>query len=221
MKQQNERTVNPIHRPRRLWLRRIPLVAALWLPTLAWSAADLLSDVAARVTQAPVIRGKFEQQRQLAGFDKPLRSRGDFVVARDRGMIWATREPLVSTLVATPDSLVVRDGQGHVQQRIAPGGQAGMQAVGDSVTALLRADFAPLSRAFDIDGKLGSGRAWQLVLTPRDAAMKRAVTRIELAGDRYVREVRVREAGGDVTQVRLLAVQGADTLSSDEERDFD
>ncbi|TWG81829.1 outer membrane lipoprotein carrier protein LolA [Cupriavidus gilardii J11] len=210
-----------VRRQRRQWLGGFSLVAALWLPALAWAASDLLSDVAARVAQSPVIRGKFEQQRQLAGFDKPLRSRGDFVVARDRGMIWATREPLVSTLVATPDSLVVRDGEGHVQQRIAPGGRDGMQAVGDSVAALLRADFAPLARAFDIDGKLGGGRTWRLVLTPRDAAMKRAVSRIELAGDRYVREVRVREAGGDVTQVRLLAVQGADSLSSDEERGFD
>lgn len=201
------------------------LLLAVWLPALAGPsaarAADLLAEVSARVAQAPVIRGQFEQLRRLAGFSNPLRSRGDFVVARGKGMVWATREPLVSTMVATPAALVVRGADGAVQQQLRADAQPGMRMMGDAMLALMRADFAPLAQTFAIDGAVTGRAGWQLTLVPRDARMRHAIARIELSGDRYLREIRVIEAGGDSTEVRLQAVQGADAPTPAEERAFD
>jgi hypothetical protein len=51
------------------------------------------SVVAARLASPAVLRGSFEQEKRLAGFRNPLLSKGDFLMAKDRGVVWATRAP--------------------------------------------------------------------------------------------------------------------------------
>ncbi|WP_423194279.1 LolA family protein [Cupriavidus sp. H18C2] len=111
---------------RRQLLRGVLLGAAMLLGLPA-HAADLLGDVAARLADAPVIRGQFEQTRKLPGFSHPLVSRGDFVLAKSRGVVWATREPFASSLLVTPDRLVMRGGG-----RQGAAADAGRFAAGDA-----------------------------------------------------------------------------------------
>lgn len=211
---------------RRLLLAMLPLVPVLVLPCAAPVAAApaegrLAAEVAARLTQAPVVRGKFEQRRYLSGFDKPLVSRGDFVVSRAHGMVWTTRAPLVSTLVVSADGLVVRGADGAVQQRIGATVQPGVGMMAESVLAVMRGDMAGLSHAFEIDGTLVGARGWKVALVPRDARLRQALSRIALSGDQHVRALTVGETGGDRTEVRLYELSTAEALSADEERGFD
>jgi len=197
-------------------------VAMLALPACGpTSAADLLPAVAARLDNAPVIQGRFEQTRRLAGFTNPLVSRGDFVLLRARGLSWVTREPVASSLLITPDRLVVRDGDGRIQQQIRADAQPGLRAVSEAMLAVLRGDFSALTQRFQLDGKLVGKQGWSLTLTPTDPAMRHMFTRIELAGDRFVREVRLDEAGGDSTLLRMLATTASAAPSADQERRFD
>ena len=63
---------------------------------------------------------------------------------------------------------------------------------------------------------------WRLGLKPRSAALAKVFARIELSGDRYVREVRIEEANGDSTQLRFSALKDAPaTLAADEARRFE
>ncbi|WP_454726443.1 MULTISPECIES: outer membrane lipoprotein carrier protein LolA [Cupriavidus] len=196
--------------------------AALAAPRLAGAAApDLLAAVAARLSDAPVIHGRFEQTRRLAGFANPLVSRGDFVLARERGVVWSTREPFASSLLVTPERLVMRGADGRVQQQMQADAQPAMRVVGESVIAVLRGDLRALAARFEVTGKLVGKSGWSLTLTPRDAAMRRVFTRIELAGDRFVRDVRLEEAGGDSTHVKLIDPSAATRLAADEEPRFE
>jgi 2-phospho-L-lactate guanylyltransferase (CobY/MobA/RfbA family) len=194
---------------------------------LAWGAVmlvrpavakepDLLAAVAARLLDAPVIRGRFEQTRRLSGFANPLVSRGDFVLARERGVVWSTREPFASSLLVTPDRLVMRGADGRVQQQMQAEAQPAMRVVGESVIAVLRADLRALAARFDVSGKLAGKDGWSLVLTPTDSGMRRVFTRIELAGDRFVRHVRLAEGSGDSTEVKLFEPAAATKLAADE-----
>ncbi|NUT16079.1 MAG: outer membrane lipoprotein carrier protein LolA [Cupriavidus sp.] len=207
--------------------RRTLLVVATLaacLPALAAQVAlatPTLDAVAARLTDAPVIHGRFEQQRQLAGFTHPLVSRGDFVLARDRGLAWTTREPLVSSLLVTPSQLVVRGADGQVQQRLVADAQPAMRVVGESMIAVLRGDLSALSARFAIDARLAGKDGWALTLTPTDSGIRRAFARIELAGDRFVRSIRLEEAGGDAIRIRLVEPAAAPRLSATEARRFE
>ncbi|EON20104.1 lipoprotein carrier protein LolA [Cupriavidus necator] len=206
-------------------MKRRTLLAALalaaCLPALPAQGADTLGAIAARLADAPVIRGRFEQQRQLAGFTNPLVSRGDFVLARERGLAWTTREPIVSSLVVTPTQLVVRGADGQVQQRLAADAQPAMRVVGESMIAVLRGDLSALSARFAIDARLAGKDGWALTLTPTDSGIRRAFARIELTGDRYVRSIRLEEAGGDATRIRLIEPVAAPRLSAAEAQRFE
>lgn len=197
---------------------------AACLPAMAAPAAQAmptLDAIAARLAEAPVIHGRFEQQRQLAGFTHALVSRGDFVLARERGLAWTTREPIVSSLLVTPSQLVVRGADGQVQQRLAADAQPAMRVVGESMIAVLRGDLAALSARFAIDARLAGKDGWALTLTPTDSGMRRAFARIELAGDRFVRSIRLEEAGGDTTRIRLIEPAAAARLSTAEAQRFE
>lgn len=186
------------------------------LPVLAQE--DLTSAVSARLSDAPVIRGHFEQTRRLAGFSNPLVSKGDFVVARGRGVLWNTQEPFPSSLLVTPDKLVMRGADGRVQQQMDANAQPAMRVVGESMIAVLRGDLRGLSSRFAVSGKLVGKSGWALTLVPNEAGMKRVFTRIELAGDRFVRDVKIEEAGGDSTVVRMIEPSPASQLSAAEEQ---
>lgn len=196
--------------------------AVLAGPGIAVAASpDLLASVAARLSDAQVIRGGFEQTRRLSGFANPLLSRGDFVLARERGVLWSTREPFASSLLVTPDRLVMRGADGRVQQQLQADAQPAMRVVGESVIAVLRGDLRALSTRFEVAGKLVGKAGWSLTLTPTDAGMRRMFTRIELAGDRFVRDVRLEESGGDSTSVKLVGPSAAARLAPGEETRFE
>lgn len=182
---------------------------------------DLLGAVAARLADAPVIRGQFEQTRRLAGFSNPLVSRGDFVLARGRGVVWSTRDPFPSSLLVTPEKLVMRGADGRVQQQMQADAQPAMRVVGESMIAVLRGDLRGLATRFDVTGKLVGNAGWTLTLTPTDAGMRRVFTRIELAGDKYVRNVRLEEGSGDSTVVRMIDPVAAARLTAGEEQRFE
>ena len=66
---------------RACWL----LIAMLIAMAAPVHAADG-DGVRARLAKPAVLRGQFEQQKQLQGFRNPLKSSGDFLLLRDRGI---------------------------------------------------------------------------------------------------------------------------------------
>jgi len=186
------------------------------------SAAEpaLLAKVRERLVDAPVLKGRFEQRKAVKGFRNPLVSQGDFVVARAKGVVWATREPFASTLVVTRDRLLTRQSDGSVGDQVDASREPGIRAVNEMLFALMAADLQALSARFDIDGALAGKDGWRLALKPRDAALARWVTRIELDGDRFVRRVRLAEASGDTAEILLSDHTTATALTADDAARF-
>lgn len=176
----------------------------------------LLAKVRERLVDAPVLKGRFEQRKAVKGFRNPLVSQGDFVVAKAKGVVWATREPFASTLVVTRDRLLTRQADGSVGDQVDASREPGIRAVNEMLFALMAADLQALSARFDIDGALVGKEGWRLALKPRDAALARWVTRIELDGDRFVRRVRLAEASGDTAEILLSDHTTATALTADD-----
>lgn len=182
-------------------------VLALGLAALAFTAAAAEGDgVRERLAQPPVLRGQFEQSKQLQGFRQPLVSRGDFLLVRDRGVAWDTREPFASTALLTRDRLLTRLPDGSQRVLLDAAESPGVAAVKALLLALVAGDLPALATRFELEETLADDGRWTLVLRPREAALAQAFTRITLGGDRFVREVLIEEAGGDVTTLRFLAL---------------
>jgi hypothetical protein len=160
-------------------------------------AEDLVKDVRARLVDAPLVRGQFEQKKTVAGFKKPLVSKGDFLLARDQGVLWNTRTPFASTLTLTRKSLSAEQGTGGAAYHLDSTKEPALAAVNELLFALLAGDVATLQQRFKVEGELVGPTGWRLELTPTDAGLARVFKHIHLEGDGYVRQVQLEEARGD------------------------
>jgi outer membrane lipoprotein-sorting protein len=181
----------------RTWLVLIVMLLAMAFPA---HAADG-DGVRSRLAKPAVLRGQFEQQKQLQGFHNPLKSSGDFLLLRDRGIAWNTRKPFASSTRLTRKRLLATMPDGSTQVLIDAGASPGMAAVNALLMALVAGDLDALATRFTLKETLRADGGWSLALQPRDAALKQAFTRIVLDGDRYVRGVEIIEPAGDRTRI--------------------
>jgi hypothetical protein len=178
--------------------------------------------VRARLSNAPVLRGQFEQEKHLQGFKNPLLSKGDFLLARDRGVVWITRSPFASTLVLTKERLQIRQADGSTRSLADQGSSPAVNTANALLMALLSGDIEILSRQFRLQESLAADGGWRLQLVPKQGALKKIFKSIELQGDQHVRSVHLEEIRGDQTDIRFLKLLDVpNTLSAEEAKQFD
>jgi hypothetical protein len=202
-------------------VRRVVFVLLCLLSVLPAYAAP--SDgVRARLDRPAVLRGQFEQTRHLHGFRNALVSQGDFVVARDRGVLWFTRKPFASTMVIDRQRVLTRQPDGSTEI-VFDGSKSSAAGVVDALLlALLGGDVDTLSKYFALTETLLPDGSWKAELTPRKSALGRVFAHIVLQGDKYVRSVHLDEKGGDATDIRFSAMTPAPAqLQDDEARQFE
>ena len=209
-------------------LRRLLLPVLLFFSLVsvqvagATATADPLAQVRTQVAQVPLLRGNFSQEKQVAGFRNPLRSNGRFVLAREKGVIWTTVAPFPSEIVITRDRIVSRQRDGSSRVEVDGRQQPGVRTVNAMMFALMSGDMKALTTTFDVKSEPVEGKAWRMTLSPRSRQLAQAFTSVRLAGDRYVREVELREANGDVTRLRFDGmIETPATLTHDEAARFD
>ena len=183
-------------------------------------AADPLAEVREQVAQVPLLRGDFSQEKQVAGFRNPLRSNGRFVLARDKGVVWTTTAPFPSELVITRDRILSRQRDGSRRVEVDGKQQPGLRSVNAMMFALMSGDMKALTTTFEVKGE-PAATGWAMTLVPRSRQLAQAFTSVRLSGDRYVREVELREANGDLTRLRFSGMSETPALSRDEAARFE
>lgn len=202
-------------------LMSVLVLAVAGVVVLPAAAADPLAQVRAQVAQVPVLRGEFAQEKQVAGFKNPLRSNGRFLLARDKGVLWTTTAPFPSEIVITQDRILSRQRDGSRRVEVDGKQQPGLRSVNAMMFALMSGDMKALTSTFDVKEEPAAG-GWKMTLVPRSRQLAQAFTSVRLSGDRYVRDVELREANGDLTRLRFSGMSEAPaTLSRDEAARFE
>ncbi len=202
-------------------LMSVLVLAVAGVVVLPAAAADPLAQVRAQVAQVPVLRGEFAQEKQVAGFKNPLRSNGRFLLARDKGVLWTTTAPFPSEIVITQDRILSRQRDGSRRVEVDGKQQPGLRSVNAMMFALMSGDMKALTSTFDVKEEPAAG-GWKMTLVPRSRQLAQAFSSVRLSGDRYVRDVELREANGDLTRLRFSGMSEAPaTLSRDEAARFE
>ncbi|WNH48642.1 outer membrane lipoprotein carrier protein LolA [Stenotrophomonas aracearum] len=197
------------------------LLLAVCAPAFAAPGADV-DLVKQRVAKVGVLRGEFNQDKQVAGFKNPLRSQGRFVLAQDRGVIWTTLKPFPSEVVVTRDRILSRQRDGSSRVELDGRQQPAMRSVNAIMFALMSGDAQALSAQFVVKVEALPDNGWRMQLTPRSAMLAKVFSALSLSGDRYVREVQITEANQDVTRIHFAALSETPAqLSADEGRRFE
>jgi outer membrane lipoprotein-sorting protein len=189
------------------------LLAGMTFPAFAQDD-DALARIAARVEQPELLRGTFEQARQVQGFRQPLRSSGRFVLSREHGVLWLTEKPFPSSLSVTSRGLVAENG-GQVR-RIDTEKEPGLRAVNSLLADLLGGELARLEQDFSIRIEHEDADGWKLALTPKGEPLNRVFNAIGLQGAAYVESVSLDESNGDATRITFSQLAQEPALSDAE-----
>lgn len=187
-------------------------VLVLW--ALAASPMELSAAVRAQLVDAAVIHGVFEQEKRVKGFKRPLASKGDFVVAKGRGVKWHTQTPFDSVLLVRRDDISSKQGDTEVFHLDAAK-EPTVRVVNTVLFSLLAGDLAVLERHFEVKGEAGP-KGWTLELLPKTDGLKKVLKRIAMTGDRFVRRLELSEASQDVTVIRIEAPEASSPDAGEE-----
>lgn len=189
------------------------LIKALFLSLLlcgqGFASEDLLAGIAARLVKTRITQGEFHQQKHLKVLHKPLISSGTFTYDQNKGVIWKTLTPVVSVLLVNESKLLT--GQGE---------QAVPAAFGKVFKAMLGGDLAALTDGFNVTGS-DQKTSWQLELTPKDDLLKKVIGTMLLSGDTELRNLEIREAGGNVTDIAFDNISHPAQLTDEQQADFE
>jgi len=179
------------------------------------SAAFDLDDLQRQLSAPAVVKGPFIQEKHLRALPQPLLSEGEFVLARDHGLLWMLHTPLRQDYRIDAQGIARRDPSGW---QVLPSRSAGAQQ-NQLFFAVLQGDSTGLQRDFEL-ALSGDATQWQLRLTPRSLLLKQIFSRIDISGGRFVQRIELSETQGDSTVLRLPESTGAAELSDMERSDF-
>lgn len=193
-------------------------VGLLLLATISWPSAATASEaelaaIRQQLDPAPVVRGQFEQEKALAGFDLPLRSSGRFCFSRDHGVIWQIEQPFAATVVITAEQLRERDGDGPWRQTDSAR-QPAIAMIHRLSQALMGADLGQLGEQFALQAQT-EAEHWQLRLNPLGGPVAEFLRQAQVRGQTTVQQLTLIEASGDRTDIRLQG-EPASGLTADE-----
>ena len=190
------------------------LAAALAMLNPAQAAAPV-AKIQAMLAKPPIMCGRFDQTKQLAGMKKPLASNGRFCVVAGKGVLWRTLQPFPSTLRLTRDEIVNYQGD-RVAMRLDAKTEPTVRMINNVLFSLLSGDLGQLESLFEVDGTVDA-TSWNVALKARQAALEKAVGTIKLDGGAYVKNIVMSEAGGDKTSIVFSAIQTGEAAMTKEE----
>lgn len=176
-----------------------PAEAVFGHPATPQGFAKDLHPATAALKDARTLRGSYTQDKRLAGLPHPLHAEGQFLFVRDLGIAWQTTLPFDSELVITGNDIIQRE-NGQVSMHLSAAQQPAVRVVAEIFSAVFALDFGRLSANFELYSRR-IGRGWELGLKPRGGTGP--LKQIVVSGGKQVERVRVSDANGDETDIRL------------------
>jgi hypothetical protein len=174
-------------------LRILIAVVLLAFPSAAFAHASAPGQ--AIIGKDDILRGHFVEQRNLKGFNKPMKTTGHFVVAPADGLIWSMDQPFPTSTVITPAGLVQLVGSAKIMSMSSQKIPFTLHLY-DMLAGALAGNWAPLSEDFKVT-ESGDVRHWKFVLEPINDNPGMPYSSITITGSRYVETALLTKADGD------------------------
>ncbi len=196
------------------------LLLAVLLLFAGTAAADGLQPQ--RLGAGQSLRGRFDQERYLKGFAKPLHSTGSFVLVGGTGLIWRGETPFQNVTVLSAAG-ILQAADGKETMHLAASSAPVLGRFYQVLNGALSGDQEALNQDFKIARQDGPD-GWQLILTPLrpDDPILGQIAAITVQGTRFVDAVEIVKSGGDHDALKFSdQAAGATALSAEEQALFD
>jgi hypothetical protein len=175
-----------------------------------------LQQLSEQLAKPSVIHGGFVQEKHLRALPQPLTSKGNFVLAKDSGLLWLLDTPLKQDYRITAAGIARRDADGGWQ--MIPNKSAGAEQ-NRLFLAVLQGDSSGLQRDFELQLS-GDAQAWKLTLVPRSLMLQQVFKQINIDGGALVQRIELLETQGDSTLLKMIDSSAAKPLTDAERTDF-
>lgn len=190
------------------------------------SSAEL-TRLTTQLSPSAQAKGNFTQYRYLKVLKKPLVSEGEFVFAKDLGVIWQQNTPFASTLILKDKQLIQIDSQGNISINNAE--QAGSSSqmaelMPKLLNALLSGDIQQLEQHFNLSLLLTPNtegqntQQWQLGLKPTEPLLEKAMPKLVLAGNEQIQTLVLFSRNGDRSRIEFSAIDESPLTAADTQR---
>ncbi len=190
-------------------------IALIFLFSFSCLWADQLEDVYKRISAHPVTKGEFTQEQYIKVANRSLISRGNFVMAADKGVIFEIAEPFPSSMVVTEDKLV-QTLSGNVVAVMDGKENAMFKNIAKIIHSVFSNDVQVLRDNFQVSVTGGPKDVVELV--PKDPLLSMMFLKITLAVGDSIDSVSVIETGGNWVNYNFNNKSFPEKLTSDEEQ---
>jgi len=180
----------------------------IFLHPLGPETTDDFKTTCSRLAEHPVVRGNFEQEKALSRLNRSLKSSGNFIIASGLGMVWDTVKPFPSTLTLGKDYIIQSRPSGQKTVLSAQGNETFLR-MAEVISAVFSGNSQGLMENFKIyysrnaGGIADADAAWEMGLSPQNAAIGAFAEKIIMKGDTAIRSILIYEQNGDTVQYIL------------------
>ncbi len=175
-----------------------------WSPLAPEEQDAFLQRMADTLREMQTLRAEFVQERHLALFVEPLEAKGVCAFAKPAKLRWEITAPYVSILILNEGKVAKFDLVEGELRRMSLGAEELLREVLGQIVEWIKGDCARARELYDLEFQRGEG--FRIVMRPRSAELKKAITAVELSIDASTcraTKVVVREPGEDFLEIRF------------------
>ncbi len=184
---------------------RIFITGILLLTTMLFSLPSYaqnvqISQIFQLLSQSPVVRADFVQQKKLSSLNKTFISNGQVLFSKNLGVIWQIQQPVKADLIVTPRKIVQKT-QRTMSQIEIDKSQYG--SVATMFLQLMAGNETALAKNFNVDAAHYTNSGWDITLTPKTSLFKKLFIKVNAQGGRYVNRIVITEQANNMTIINF------------------
>ena len=143
------------------------------------------------------LRAEFKLTKRLKGFEKPLKSSGEFIKKQNE-LFYAVKSPITSLMKINSEGVFFEENNRFVKSE-------GNYDKG-LFLALIDLDFNELKKNFTANLN-GDEKKWQVLLKPTNIWLKKIFTHIIIEGKADIEKIELLELNGDLSLYEIKALK--------------
>jgi len=176
-----------------------------------------LDELQQKLMTEQLLRGDFSQSKTLQIFDRPLVSKGTFLLSHEQGLVWQQMHPFSVLLVLANNKL---------SQQFADQAPEIIEAKDNPMVfyfshlflAIFKGDLNALNEQFELTLK-NNNEGWVLHLKPNSAPLNKVFSTIEIHGGEQINKLNLIELNGDITLISFTHISNLPAQLSEQEKD--
>lgn len=190
-------------------------------PAAAWAGTNespaTLKSLLERFAQSPGFSATFIEEKRIQLLKAPLQNEGHIYFARPSMFARYVEQPFASSLVLKDNKVALTEGKNS--RVIDLNTQPAIGGLAKSFLALLDGDAVALHESHDVQFTSQPEGTWNVALSPRDASVKRMITRLSFTGNgSKLATMTLTEKSGDVSTTRFSDVQVGRVFTEQEKK---